>query len=137
SSHVSGKSTFPSPQVGHGIRHPACPAAVQVGIGCATGPGVMLLPVTTGVFRVGKARMFEPFVPAGALVGVVVVASRVPCTVSCSRALRLIGPAAGPPELPLLVGVRATSQPRTSAAPPMPQPNMPLEQTPAPPIGTG
>jgi hypothetical protein len=51
-SQVSGNSVTPLPQVGHGTRHEAWPAAVQVASAVTTGAGAMV-PPSPGARRLG------------------------------------------------------------------------------------
>ena len=116
SSQVSGNSTVPLPHTGQASRQSAGePAAVQVARGDMAGEGVTRPLPTTGGLRLGWIR---PFDPDAALP----VASTVPLTVSCSRAVSTVVPPAPPPVTTCALDAIVTSQPRRSTSPPRPQP---------------
>ena len=127
-SQVSGNSTTPLPQVGHGTRHPDKMVLVQVGSAVTVGAGVTVPLIERGL-RLGCVSMFEPSV-APTAPGVVVVASSGPWIVSCSRAARALLPAAGPPARRLPAAVTVTSHPLRSVKPPAPQPRSRLQPPP-------
>src|SRR5207245_3073765 len=127
-SQVSGNSTTPLPQVGHGTRHPDWVALVQVARAVTIGAGVTV-PLTDGGLRLGCMNLLTPSAEPAAP-GVVVVASIGPWTVSCSRAVRSFSPASGPSARRLPADVRVRSQPVRSISPPAPHPTSMLQPPP-------
>src|SRR5262249_50971343 len=82
SSHVSGNSTIPLPQVGHGTRQFVWPGAVHTGSTVWVGAGVMVPAPVKSFTRCTSVTL--PLVPPVALIG--------PLTVMSSRAVSVIAP---------------------------------------------
>src|SRR5262245_37384578 len=119
SSHVSGNSTIPLPQVGHGTRQFVWPGAVHTGSTVWVGVGVMV-PAPVNWFTLCTSVTL-PSVPLELLL----VALIGPLTVMSSRAVSVIAPPMPP--------ARASTWPVavTVTAHPWILPVLPLPQTPA------
>src|SRR5262249_24924844 len=128
-SQVSGNSTTPFPHTGQGRRQPVWPVAAQVGSGRSFAVGVTTPLILAGVL-LGDGNVFTPSAPVGS----VSVASTVPATTSCTRAVSSMVPALAASAVSRLVEVRFTLQPVMSMSPPTPQPIVRLQ--PPPPTST-
>src|SRR4029453_12789042 len=89
-SHVSGNSTLPLPQVGHGTRQLGWPGAVHTASNVRVGAGAVMPPPVN--FFSGDTSVPRPWVPPDLLW----VALIEPLTVMSSRAVNVIAPPTPP-----------------------------------------